>query len=160
MALMTLSPWVVGQKLKAVTLNLMISAIQELQALATVKSFAGTKTGVVQTTGADTAVGTWATVGGFYVSGSGIAVPDAGVYAVTVRATKTSGAWSTRAYLSCTVASAIYKQAIDAGVGETDASLSFTTDPVGAGTVITPRYWTGTAATTTFILSIVKLPVA
>ena len=35
MAFTTLSPWVIGQQLKAITINLMTTAIQELQAAAT-----------------------------------------------------------------------------------------------------------------------------
>lgn len=158
MALTSLTPWQVGQYILTATLNLAQTAIGELQALATPKQFTATKTTAALTTGADTAVGTWTTASGYTASGSGLMVPDTGVYVITLRSNRTSGAWSTRAYLALLVGSTIYRNSIDAGVGEDNACITAVTDSIAAGTLITPKYWTGTAANAAFTLNIVKLP--
>jgi hypothetical protein len=159
MGFTALSPWAVGQKLRAVTLNLINAAIADLQNVATAEYFDQSKA-ITCAVATASNVGTWTTSGNYLSSGSGIQLPNNvlgnDLFIVTLAANRTSGAWSTRAYLECTLGASTYRSSIDAGVGEDRAVLTFVTTSVGG--VVTPRYYTGTAANVTFNLTIVRIP--
>jgi hypothetical protein len=171
----SLSPWSVGQKIKAVTLNLMVTAIQELQTEAAANNLAvadldalslstryyltQTKTAYVCSVSTDDVITTWTTSAPWTAAGSGFQVPADGIYAVTFKAVKTSGAWNTRAYLSVDANGTIVgRHSIDAGVAENNASVTVVTPSLTAGQTIVPRYYTGAAATCNFTVTIVRLP--
>ena len=162
----TVNDFAVGDRLTATELNVGLDAIRELQAGAGRMYFEQTKTGQTVTAGAAQAVwGTWTTGGTdnlFLSNGSGISVPQDGVYGIClVWGAGNANSFDQRAFHDFYVgASSVYRAAISV-TGETTHGATLI-QQLTAGQVITPqRYQQAgtTSATNVITMKISRLSV-
>ena len=162
MAWTSLSPWAVGEKIKAVKLSTLVTAIQQLQTNNTEQTYNQTKSSFSWTSNAARQDFTsWPTSGGFTSSGAGLTVPSKGAYIVTMIGTLSSGSFAatTRYYLECDDSSGTFVHGNPAtGASENTICVTGVTRQLNAGSAITPYRFQNTGSSIT--LSTVRLIIA
>ena len=161
-SLSSLVAWAVGQKVTAAKLNLTQTEVGKLQTLAAYDPFSGTRSAIVHTTAIQPNYGAYTTAGTWTTDATGIKVPTAGVYIVTMYVTKSAGVFNTRSFLNLKAGGTeIGRSSIDTGVAEANQSLTVVTGSLVAGQAISPELYqsSGGNTTTTCKLTIVRLPV-